>query len=145
MFFFTKYFLGIRRFPFNQNVRFEFSTTSISEWNNIFQNFQKEDNLARYTPIFETIFPEVFFPFHFAPGISRIFGYMLRVSEIQQFSEFLEPFRAISVPFAAVSIFFEVLVEWKVSIISIRIGRRFVPKEGLFFIYMGIPVGSRFG
>ena len=28
----------IGRFPFNQNFQFEFSTTSSSEWNSIFQN-----------------------------------------------------------------------------------------------------------
>ena len=35
---------------------------------------KKEDNHARYTQIFENFLPEVFFPFNFAPGISRIFG-----------------------------------------------------------------------
>ena len=44
-------------FPFNQNVRFDFSSTSSSEWNSIFKNFQKEHNLARYTQIFKKIFP----------------------------------------------------------------------------------------
>ena len=62
------------RFPFNQNVRCEFLATSSSEWNSIFQNCQKKENLARYTQIFENVFPEVFFPFNFAPRISRIFG-----------------------------------------------------------------------
>ena len=33
-----------------------------------------EDNLARYIQIFENSFPEVFFPFNFALGISRIFN-----------------------------------------------------------------------
>ena len=33
-----------------------------------------EINLESYSQIFERIFPEVFFPFHFAPGIARIFG-----------------------------------------------------------------------
>ena len=81
------------RFPFNQNVRFKFSATSISEWNSILQNFQKGDNLARYTQIFGNFFPEVFFPFNFAPGISRIFGRKVRISEIQQLSKFLETFQ----------------------------------------------------
>ena len=36
------------RFPFHPNVRFEFSATSSSEWNSVFQNFPKKDNLARY-------------------------------------------------------------------------------------------------
>ena len=79
------------RFSFNQNVRFKFSATSSSEWNNIFRNFQKDDTLARYTQL-ETFFPEVFVLFNFAPGISRIFGRKVRISEIQQLSEFLETF-----------------------------------------------------
>ena len=52
-----------------------------------------------YTQIFENLFPEVFFPFNFAPGKSRISGGMVRISEIQQFPDFLETFREISVPF----------------------------------------------
>ena len=49
---------------------------------------KKEDNLARYTQIFEKSFPKVFFPFifFFAPGISMIFRWMVRISEIKQFS-----------------------------------------------------------
>ena len=52
-----------------------------------------------YTQIFENLFPEVFFPFNFAPGKSRISGGMVRIPEIQQFPDFLETFREISVPF----------------------------------------------
>ena len=55
--------------------------------------------LTRYTQIFENLFPEVFFPFNFAPGKSRIFRGMVCISEIQQLPEFLETFREISVPF----------------------------------------------
>ena len=40
------------------------------------------DNLARYTQIFEIFSPEIFFPFNFAPGVSRIFGWMVGISEI---------------------------------------------------------------
>ena len=80
------------RFPFNQNVGFEFSATSRSEWNGILQNFQKQGNLARYTQIFEIFFPELFFPFNFAAGKSKIFGWMAPNSEIQQFPEFLKTF-----------------------------------------------------
>ena len=54
--------------------------------------FKKEGNLASYIQLFENFFPEVFFPFNFAPGISRIFGEMVRISEIKQFLEFLETF-----------------------------------------------------
>ena len=35
---------------------------------------EKEDNLVRYTQIFEHIFREISVPFGFHPGISRIFG-----------------------------------------------------------------------
>ena len=52
-----------------------------------------EINLESYSQIFERIFPEVFFPFHFAPGIARIVGWKVRVSEIQQFPECQETFR----------------------------------------------------
>ena len=38
-------------------------------------------------------FPEVFFPCNFATGISRIFGWMVRVSGFQQFPEFWKLFR----------------------------------------------------
>ena len=74
-----------------------------------FSNISKtEDNLASYTQIFENFLrPEVFFPFNFAPRISRIFGWMARISEIQHL------FREISVPFPAVPKFSKVLVEWK--------------------------------
>ena len=54
--------------------------------------FKKDDNLTRYTQIFETFFPGIFFPFNFAPRISRIFCWMVRISEIQQFPDFLETF-----------------------------------------------------
>ena len=43
---------------------------------------KKGDNLARYTQIFEIFSSEVLFPFNFASGISRIFGWMVGVSEI---------------------------------------------------------------
>jgi len=58
----------VGRFLFNQNVWFEFSATSRSEWNSIFQNFQKEDNLARYAQILKKIFPDVLFSLNFASG-----------------------------------------------------------------------------
>jgi len=44
---------------------------------------EKEDNL-------EHIFLEISVPFGFHPGISRIFGWMVSFSEIQQFPDFLE-------------------------------------------------------
>ena len=45
---------------------------------------------------------------------------MVRISEIQQFPEFLKTFRDISVPFAAVSKFSKVLDEWKAPVTSQR-------------------------
>ena len=49
---------------------------------------KKEDNLARCTQIFE-----IFFSGSFAPGICRIIGWMVHISEIQAFgTEFLEIF-----------------------------------------------------
>ena len=79
-------------FPFNQNVQSDFLSTSINEWNSIFRNFQKEDNLGRYTQIFKKIFPEVFFQLNFSLRISGIFGWKVHNSEIQQFLELLENF-----------------------------------------------------
>ena len=55
-------------------------------------NSGKEDNLVRYTQIFEKIFLEISVPFDFHPGISGIFGWVVRFSEIQQFPYFLELF-----------------------------------------------------
>ena len=86
------------RSSFNQNVGLEFSTTSSNEWNSISKNFQEED-VARYTQIFANTLPAVFFPFNFSPKISRIFSSMVCILEIQQFPEFWNLFREISVPF----------------------------------------------
>ena len=46
----------------------------------------------RYTPIFEKFFLEISVLFDFHPGISGIFGSMVRFWEIQQFPYFLELF-----------------------------------------------------
>ena len=85
------------RFPFNQNVWFEFSATSSSEWSSIFQNFQKREQPREALTsrgiglLYEVhFFPEVFFPFNFAPGVFRLS--VSAISEIQQFPEFLETF-----------------------------------------------------
>ena len=78
----------------------------------------KEDNLARYTQIFQKFFPGVCFPFNFASGISGIFGWTVRISEIQQLRNFWKLFGDISVPFAAVSKFSKVVDEWKAPVIS---------------------------
>jgi len=60
-----------------------------------------------YTQIFKNVFPEVFSPFNYAPGKSRIFGWMV------SFRNFWKLFREISVSFAADSKFSKALVEWK--------------------------------
>ena len=52
-----------------------------------FPKFPLKRSTSRGTPKFsKNFFPEVFFPFHFAPGISRIFGWMFCISEIQQWN-----------------------------------------------------------
>ena len=81
-------------FPFNQKVWFEF--WQASAWNSIFQNFQKEGNLVRYTQISET-YSQKYFSFNVASWISivTVFIWMVCISEIQHFWEFWE----ISVPF----------------------------------------------
>ena len=47
--------------------------------------------------------PGSFLSIQLAAGKSRIFGGMVRISEIQQFAEFLGTFREISVPFESFS------------------------------------------
>lgn len=44
------------RYPFSQSFRFEFATTSWSEWNRIFKNFQKGGNLTWYSQIVDNYF-----------------------------------------------------------------------------------------
>ena len=53
---------------------------------------EKKDNLVSFTQIFEHIFLEISVPFDIHPGISRILGWTIRFSEIQQFPDFLGPF-----------------------------------------------------
>ena len=78
----------------------------------------KEDNLLRYTQTFENFFLEISVPFDLHPGISGIFGWMVRVSEIQQFPDriFLNLSGEISLPFVPFWKISEFLVEWKTSI-----------------------------
>ena len=61
---------------------------------------------SRYTQIFEKNSPEVFFTFYFAPGISKIFGWTVRISEIQQFPKFLETFPG---NICTICLFFQIL------------------------------------
>ena len=51
------------RFPFNQNVRFEFRQLLVANGKAFSQNFEKEDDLTRYSQNFRKFFP----------GISRMF------------------------------------------------------------------------
>ena len=72
-------------FPFNQNFRFRQLPVANGA---VFSKIsKKEDYLAKYTQIFEFLFPEVYFPFNFAPGVFRTFGWMVCISEIQRLSE----------------------------------------------------------
>ena len=58
-----------------------------------FSKISKKRTTLRGIPKFlETFFPEGFFPFNFVPESSRIFGWMVPISEIQKFPEFLETF-----------------------------------------------------
>ena len=103
-----------RRFRFNQNVWFEFSATSSSEWNSIFQNFQKRGKprelyYSRYRITIRGILFSRKFSFH-STLLLEFFGWVVPISEIQHFWKL---FREISVPFDAVSKFSKVLVEWK--------------------------------
>ena len=55
--------------------------------------FKKKDNLASVPKFWKIISRKfIFFPFNFAPEISRIFVWTVRISEIKQFPEFLETF-----------------------------------------------------
>ena len=98
------------------NVRFEFAATSGREWNSIFQNFQKRGQPREVYPLkfSKFFFPEVVFPFNFTPGISRICGWMVRISKFN--SNVWTLLGEISVPFAAESTFSKVLVKWKAPI-----------------------------
>ena len=98
------------------NVRFEFSATPGREWNSIFQNFQKRGQPREVYPLkfSKFFFPEVVFPFNFTPGISRICGWMVRISKFN--SNVWTLLGEISVPFAAESTFSKVLVKWKAPI-----------------------------
>ena len=74
----------------------------------------KEDNLAWYTQIFEK---SLSFRATLHVKISRNFGWVVHISEIQPFPGFLKLFREISVAFAAVSKVSKVLVEWKAPMV----------------------------
>ena len=58
----------------------------------IFRHFQKRTQPREVYTNFRKKIRESFLPFYFASGIFKIFGSMVRISEIQQFPEFLETF-----------------------------------------------------
>ena len=58
------------RIPFDQKSRFEFSEIYGDEWNSIFRNSRKKDELSRYTQILEYSSIRIFLPFSFSPEIS---------------------------------------------------------------------------
>ena len=78
---------------------------------------RKEDNLAWYTQILEKFSRKYSFRASLHAKISRNFGWVVRISEIQPFPGFLKLFREISVPFAAVSKVSKVLVELKAPMV----------------------------
>ena len=131
----------VGRFPFNQNVWFEFLATSRSESNRAFSKIsKKEENLASNTQIFENVSPEVFFPFNFAPRISRMFGWMVLISEIQHFPEFLESFPGNFCTIALVSKFSKVLGEygkcpmWNGNLLCLSHSSAFLPLQHGCFV-----------
>ena len=63
------------------------SVANGTEWNQI---VQRRGQAREVYPRFRILFPEVLF--NFAPEISRIFGLMVLIPEIQQLAEFLETF-----------------------------------------------------
>ena len=102
------------RFPFNQLTSgLNFRQLPVANGTTLSKISKKEDSAGQVYPNFRKCFPEVFFPFNFSPGISRIFPWMVRISQIQQF---LKPRGKISVPFGAVCKFSKVLVEWRAPV-----------------------------
>ena len=74
--------------------------------------FKKDDNLTRYTQIFETFFPE--FSFH-STLLPEFLEFSVEWFAFRKFNSFRiswKLFRKIAAPFAAVSKFSKVLVEW---------------------------------
>ena len=100
------------RFPFNQNVRFEFSATSSSEWNSIFQNFQH--TTSRSIPKFSETFSRKFsFLSTLLLGFLEFSVERFAFRKFNSFRNIWKLFREISESFAAVSKFSKVLVQWK--------------------------------
>ena len=112
------------RFPFNQNFRFEFPATSRSEWNSIFRliaavmtifrHFQTRGQPREVYPNFRKNFSGKF-SFHstLLPEFLKFSVEWFAIREFNRFRYFWKLFQEISVPFASVSNFSKVLVEWK--------------------------------
>ena len=116
------------RFRFNQNVRFEFSATSSSEWNSFFQNFQKRGQPHKVYPNFRNFFSRKF-SFH-STLLPEFLEFSVEWFAFRKFNSFRiswNLFRKIAAPFAAVSKFSKVLVEWAKLLIGLEFKLRFVP------------------
>ena len=61
-----------RCFPFDKNICFELLEIYSDEWNSIFRNSRKRDNLARYSQILGNVVPGISVPSYFPAGIFRI-------------------------------------------------------------------------
>ena len=107
--------VNIARFPFNQTSGLIFRQIPAANGTALSKISKNEDNLARFTHWnFRFFSREVIFPFNFTPGISRICGWMVRLSKFNR--NFWTLLGEISVPFAAESTFSKVLVKWKAAI-----------------------------
>ena len=102
------------RFPFDQNVRLEFSAISSSKWNSIFKNSNTEHNLVRNNQIFENSFRYLSFQSTLLSEFLEFSTEWFAFRKFYSFRNFWKLFREISVPFTAFS---KVLVEWKATII----------------------------
>ena len=103
------------RFPFNENASgLKFLATSSSEWNSIFQNFQKRAKPREVYPNFRKCFPGSFLSIQLCSQNFQNFrlnGSHFGNSTVSRISgNFSGNFGTI----AAVSKFSKVLVEWKV-------------------------------
>ena len=115
---------GKGRFPFNQNFRFGFPGTSSSEWNSIFRltapvmtifrHFQKRGQPREVYPNFRKKIPRKF-SFHstLLPEFLKFSIEWFAFRKFNSFRNFWKLFQELSVPFASVSKFSKVLVEWK--------------------------------
>ena len=100
-------------FPFNQNVWFEFSATSSSKWNSIFQNFLKRGQPREVYRNFRKCFSQKF-SFRIQLCSRKFLKFSVEWFAFRKLfncQNFCKHFREISVPFATVFKFSKVLVE----------------------------------